>query len=140
MRGTTRRRWSAAYNRAVSRPPVTVNAHRLPFWARVAALLGFLAVLSALLAPVSMLARDVQTGQFGGICSTSMSLAGLSQGGDAQPMPHCDFCGGPALLAPSLPAARIPCFAGTQVAATPLPPDAGKAVEGLPFSRGPPHA
>lgn len=129
------------------RPPATANVRLLPWWARVAAFLGFVAVLSALLAPVSTLARDVQTGKFGGICSAGMQFVGLQDSaadpgaaGDAQPARHCELCGAPALLAPSLPDIRIPCFAGTQVAAAPLPPDTGKAIPGLPFSRGPPWA
>ncbi|MDO9403904.1 MAG: hypothetical protein Q7T87_07740 [Polaromonas sp.] len=126
----------------------------LPLSSRMAAFLGFLAVLSALLAPVAMMARDVQTGQFGGVCSAGMALAGMSVAGDvssdvdgasgaageSSASAHCDLCGSPALLEPPLPVADIPCAPGNQVALADLPTDSGTAVAGLPFSRGPPAA
>lgn len=132
------------YNPSVLNPkPFT--SHSLPLRARIAAFLGFLAVLAALLAPVSMLARDVQTGKFGGICSAGMSFAGVSgasdasgAGDDAQPSSHCDLCGATALVLPALQVPQIPCFAGTQVAQSDLPTNVGSAIPGLPFSRGPP--
>ncbi|RYX97760.1 MAG: DUF2946 domain-containing protein [Comamonadaceae bacterium] len=121
------------------------SSQTLPLRARIAAFLGFVAVLAALLAPVSMLARDVQTGKFGGICSAGMSLAGLSgtadssgASDDVQPSSHCELCGATALVLPALQSPQIPCFAGTQVAQSDLPADVGSAVPGLPFSRGPP--
>lgn len=113
----------------------------LPVWERLAAWLAFLAVLSALWAPVSMLAQDVQTGKLGGICSinTSSNAGGDASDGDAGATGlRCDLCASPGLVLPPLPLAATPCFSGTAVAASALPAAAGAAVPGLPFSRGPP--
>ncbi|RYF39577.1 MAG: hypothetical protein EOO25_14670 [Comamonadaceae bacterium] len=127
-----------------------LNPRTLPLWSRMAVVLGFLAMLSALLAPVSMMARDVQTGKFGGVCSAAMSLAVMSTAGeravdatpagDAQAASHCDLCGSPALASPPPAVGAIPCAPGQQVAAASLPTPSGTAVQGLPFSRGPPEA
>lgn len=113
----------------------------LPVWERLAAWLAFLAVLSALWAPVSMLAQDVKTGKLGGICSvnTASSDAGSdSADGDASTGIRCDLCGSLALVLPALPGAAVPCFAGTAVALADFPANASSAISGLPFSRGPP--
>jgi hypothetical protein len=116
-----------------------------PVWERLAAWLAFLAVLSALWAPVSMLARDVQTGKLGGICS--VDTASSSASGDASDdgaggatSLRCDLCSSPGLVLPPLPVAASPCFSGTAVAVADVPANAGAAVPGLPFSRGPPAA
>jgi hypothetical protein len=114
----------------------------LPVWERLAAWLAFLAVLSALWAPVSMLAQDVKTGKLGGICS--VNTASSHAGGDAADDDagstglRCDLCGSLGLVLPPLPVAASPCFAGTAVAVADVPAAAGAAVPGLPFSRGPP--
>ena len=82
------------YNR-----PVPVNVCFRPLWSRFAAWLAFLAVFSALLAPVATLAEDVRTGQLGGLCS----VAGSNQAGsdDASPAGgHCDLCGSAGLGLP----------------------------------------
>lgn len=114
----------------------------LPIWKRLAAWLAFLAVLSALWAPVSMLAQDVQTGKLGGICSvnTASSHAGSDSTDDdaASTGLRCDLCGSMGLVLPPLAAAPAPCFSGTVVAVADVPASIGAAVPGLPFSRGPP--
>jgi len=124
-------------------PHHPTNRPTLPVWERLAAWLAFLAVLSALWAPVSMLAQDVQTGKLGGICSanTSSSAAGDVSDGDAGSTGlRCDLCGSPGLVLPPLPVAPAACFSGTPVAVAAVPAVIGAAVPGLPFSRGPPSA
>jgi hypothetical protein len=114
----------------------------LPVWERLATWLAFLAVLSALWAPVSMLAQDVQTGKLGGICSintASSNASGDAADGDAGSTGlRCDLCASPGLALPPLPVATAPCFSGDYVAVADVPASAGAAVPGLPFSRGPP--
>ncbi|MDQ3272538.1 MAG: DUF2946 family protein [Pseudomonadota bacterium] len=108
-----------------------------PLWARLAAWLGFVAVFAALIAPVSMLAEDVRTGQLGGLCSA----AGTGQAGndDASPATgHCDLCGSAGLALPPLERA-----AGCTAIITAMAVVFDDAVRsasppGLPFSRGPP--
>ncbi len=111
-------------------------------WARLAAFLGFLAVLSALAAPVSMLAEEVRSGQLGGICSLNNAASGSSAdagSGDApQAGSHCDLCGALGWALPPLVVSVLPTFAGQQVAAQHVPANLVAAVTGLPFSRGPP--
>ncbi len=128
----------AAYNPPVPHRPTPLT---LPVWERLAAWLAFLAVLSALWAPVSMLAQDVKTGKLGGICSvnTASSDTGSdSADGDASTGIRCDLCGSLALVLPALPEAAVPCFAGNEVVAAGFPAATSAAVPGLPFSRGPP--
>jgi hypothetical protein len=112
----------------------------LSVWARVAAFLGFLAVLSALVAPASMLAEEVRTGQLGGVCHGLNSLSDdASDTGDApQAGAHCDLCGALGWALPPTAVAVIPSFAGQQVALVDFPSDVAVTVPGLPFSRGPP--
>jgi hypothetical protein len=115
-------------------------------WARFAAFLSFVAVLSALLAPVSMLAQDVQSGKLGGVCSlnnfaaASSSVDGAAAGSSsAQPKgAHCDLCGSLGLALPVLALLVIPSFPGSQVVVFTLPPDPAASVPGLPPGRGPP--
>lgn len=114
---------------------------RLPAWARLAAFFSFLAVLSALLAPISLLAEEVRTGQLGGLCSASAvsSISADDGSGDApQAGAHCDLCASLGWALPPLPVTAIPCFAGEQVAAADFPADVVTTIPGLPFSRGPP--
>lgn len=122
------------FRRASFHPP-------LPVWVRLAAWLSFLAVLSALLAPLSRLAEEVRTGQLGGICSLS-AIKGNNPdagSGDApQSGMHCDLCGAPGWLLPPLAVCAIPCFAGQQVANADFPANGPVKPPGLPFSRGPP--
>ncbi|MES2415829.1 MAG: DUF2946 family protein [Pseudomonadota bacterium] len=115
----------------------------LSLWARLAAFLGFLAIASALLAPVSMLAEDVRTGKLGGVCAVNTALHGNADAGtgnsDAQAAgSHCELCGSLGMALPPLAAASIPCMPGTVVAGVSQPAHRTGAVPGLPFSRGPP--
>lgn len=110
--------------------------------ARLGAFLSFLAVLAALLAPLSLLAEEVRTGKLGGICSASTALAGHGDDGPGQaPFAHghCNGCGSSVLALPPLPASGIPCFPGFEVADLALPADLPATITGLPFSRGPPR-
>ena len=110
--------------------------------ARLGVFLSFLAVLAALLAPLSLLAEEVRTGKLGSICSASGALAGHGDDGAGQAPPahsHCDWCSSLGLALPPLPVSRIPCFPGFQVADLALSVDPAAAITGLPFSRGPPH-
>lgn len=127
------------YNCGVSSRPYTQIP--LSVWARLAAFLSFLAVLSALVAPLSMLAEEVRTGQLGGICSlNAVSGIGADAGpGDApQAGAHCDLCASLGWALPPLAVSAIPCFAGQQVAALDFPAHVIATNPGLPFSRGPP--
>ena len=115
-----------------------------PLWARLAAWLGFLAVFSALLAPVSTLTEEVRTGKLGGLCTVasggSTAASGDLSGSDesSPAAAHCKLCGS---TAPGLPP-------GCQAGFFPAPVTAMVAVfedgvrsassPGLPFSRGPP--
>lgn len=111
-------------------------------WARLAAFLSFLAVLSALLAPVSMLAEEVRTGKLGGLCGASKTSSTINldagDGGAAQAGLHCDWCASLGTALPPLPVSVIPCFPGQQVATLDYPAHTAVTVTGLPFSRGPP--
>ena len=98
-------------------------------------------MLSALLAPVSLLAEEVRTGKLGGICSLradSGNVADAGSGAAPHGGTHCDLCGAPGWLLPPLAVCAIPCFAGHQVAEADFPADAAVKPPGLPFSRGPP--
>ena len=118
-----------------------------PLWDRLAVWLSFLAVLSALGAPVSALTLDMRSGKLGGVCSVdsgkgaAFSAASSLAQGDAQEDAdhgHCTWCGSPGLgwLPAGLPAdalAPVP-----PMAAAPAPGARAMQVAGLPFSRGPP--
>ena len=107
----------------------------------MAAFFSFLAVLSALAAPLSMLAEEVRTGQFGGICSANAASGSSADDGSAdapQPGAQCDLCGALGWTLPPQPVSAIPCFAGVQVASADFPADVVATNPGLPFSRGPP--
>ena len=98
-------------------------------------------MLSALLAPVSLLAEQVRTGKLGGICSLSAAsgkVADAGSGDTPHAGSHCDLCGGPGWLLPPLVVRAIACVAGQQVAGAALPADVAVRPPGLPFSRGPP--
>ena len=113
----------------------------LAVWARLAAWLGFLAVLSALWAPVAMLAKDVRNGQLTGICSVNTELASAVDAGAGevpQATAHCALCASLGGVPPPLALQVIPSFAGLQVAELDFPADLSAATPGLPFSRGPP--
>ena len=114
-------------------------------WSRFAAFLSFVAVLSALLAPVSMLAQDVQSGKLGGVCSlgnlvaSSITDTAAADGRSVQvKAAHCDLCGASGVVPPLLALLVIPTFAGGDVAAFTLPAALAASIPGLPPSRGPP--
>jgi len=116
----------------------------LSVWVRLAAFLSFVAVLSALLAPVSMLAEEVRVGKLGGICTVATASIGgqPASGGDGEHQAasgsHCDWCGSSGFMAAQWPVpAHFPSFdhsAPAVVLATVFP----ASTLGLPFSRGPP--
>lgn len=98
-------------------------------------------MLSALLAPVSLLAEEVRTGKLGGICSLradSGNVADAGSGVAPHAGTHCDLCGASGWLPQPLAVCAIPCFAGQQVADAGFPADVTVKPPGLPFSRGPP--
>ena len=108
-----------------------------PLWARFAAWLGFLAVFCVLLAPVSRLAEDVRTGQFGGLCS----VAGGNQpdNDDASPANgHCALCGSTGVGLPPLYRADAGFAAASATVVVFENGVRSAALSGLPFSRGPP--
>jgi len=113
-------------------------------WARLAAFLGFVAVLSALLAPVSMLAEEVRTGKLGGICTVATaSTAGQpASGGDgghqAGSGSHCDWCGSSGVMAAQWLASAYFPLLDHSVPAVALATVFPACALGLPFSRGPP--
>ena len=98
-------------------------------------------MLSALWAPVSMLAQDVRSGQLSGICSVNTHLASDADAGldDASPAgAHCNLCASLGWASPPLAVLAIPSFPGQQVAQADFPANLTAAIPGLPFSRGPP--
>lgn len=107
----------------------------LPIWRRFAALLGLLAVLAALFAPVAMLAQDVQSGALAGLCKAAL---GSGDAGESSAQPHCDLCGSAGLALAPPPLAAPAAAPGSTLADADVPADTGAAVPGLPFSRGPP--
>ena len=100
--------------------------------------------MSALVAPVSMLAEEVRTGKLGWICTVNTASQGSPDGADvggsggSKTGSHCELCGSLGLALPPLPVASIPCDRGTQVADTSAPAHRAESVSALPFSRGPP--
>ena len=125
-------------------PAVTNRPSPRPLRVYMAAWLGFLAVLSALLAPVSMLADEVRTGKLGGICTVATAATGdqPASGGDGEHQAgsgsHCDWCGSSGVMAALWPVpAHFPSLdhsAPAVAIATVFPASA----LGLPYSRGPP--
>jgi hypothetical protein len=109
-------------------------------WRHVAAFLSFLAVLSALVAPASMLAEEVRTGKLGGLCLVNTASAtAADMAGDAAPAgSHCDMCGSFALVLPLFGGPFIPSQPDQQVVGIDLPFVLAAAISGLPPSRGPP--
>ncbi|UUZ73499.1 DUF2946 family protein [Polaromonas sp. JS666] len=116
----------------------------LSVWVRLAAFLSFVAVLSALLAPVSMLAEEVRVGKLGGICTVATaSTAGQpASGGDGEHQAgsgsHCDWCGSSGVMAAQWPVpAHFPSL-DHSVSAVAFAAVFPASALGLPFSRGPP--
>jgi hypothetical protein len=102
--------------------------------------LSFLAVLSALLAPVSVLAQDVGSGKFGGLCYAEPMVDGAQQGAPepVHPGGHCSLCASAGLLPPPLASASQTLVFSHALALRMAPSDRAIIVRGLPFSRGPP--
>ena len=112
------------------------NQSTLSLWKRIAAFLSFVAVVSALIAPASMLAEEVRTGKLGGICLVNNAVDGS---GDAAPSgSHCDSCGSLAFALPPFAAQALPSNSGHHVAGVLLSFDMAARISGLPPSRGPP--
>jgi hypothetical protein len=109
-------------------------------WARLAAFFSFLAVLSALLAPISLLAEEVRTGKLGGLCSASMASSGSPESGpgDAPSASHCNWCSSTALALPPQPICAIPYSPDFQLVSVDVSSTRAASLPGLPFSRGPP--
>ena len=118
-----------------------------PLASRLALWLSFLAVLSALGAPVSALSMDMRSGKLGGVCnvqgttSAAFNQASRPASGDAQgtaAQDHCQWCNssGPALLPTGLPASSLVLLQPMAAASTPSA--RALQVTGLPFSCGPP--
>jgi hypothetical protein len=130
------------YNHAVRH--VSSSRHRSSIWARLAVLLSFFAVFSALAAPASMLAEEVRTGKLGGICAVTTAAfatadaGGTADSGASHAGSHCELCGSLGLALPPLPLAEIPSVPGRVVLVYEAPDRFSEAVSGLPFSRGPP--
>lgn len=122
---------ASPYNHPVPRIPSS-----RPLWARLAAWLGFVAVFAALLAPVSVLAEDVRTGQLGGLCSASGGQAGSDDASSATG--HCDLCGSAGLALLPQQAAHACPAAATAMAVVIEDAVRSASSPGLPFSRGPP--
>ena len=113
-------------------------------WVRFAAFLSFLAVASALFAPVAQLAEDVRTGRLGGVCSAVKSaVAGNASGAApngtaAEQHTHCDLCGSLALALPPVVTQPIPTQASRLLTMAAPPSELLRFGPGLPYSRGPP--
>ena len=136
----TRYEKRAVYNSAVPSSTSLLPLQPSSWWARLAAFLGFLAMVSALLAPVSMLAEEVRTGQLGGVCSATAAWSQSGPaGGDAAGIgPHCDMCASLGWSLPPQPYAALLAPPVHAVLVVAVPTTWGTAVLGLPFSRGPP--
>jgi hypothetical protein len=102
--------------------------------------LSFLAVLSALVAPVSVLAQDVGSGKLSGLCYAEPMVGGAQQGApeSAQPGGHCSLCASAGLPPPPLAAPSQALVFSHALALRMAPSDRAVIVSGLPFSRGPP--
>jgi hypothetical protein len=97
-------------------------------------------VLSALAAPVSLLAQEVGSGKLSGLCSAAPVMGGLTQGepGLSHPGGHCSLCASCALALPPLAVFTQAAFLSYELALGMVPSDRSVIVSGLPFSRGPP--
>jgi hypothetical protein len=97
-------------------------------------------VLAALVAPVSLLAQDVGSGKFGGLC-TAEPMRDVQQPGEAEPShpgAHCSLCASTGLaLLPLAVFTQAPQLSH-ELALRMVPSERAVIVSGLPFSRGPP--
>jgi hypothetical protein len=102
--------------------------------------LSFLAVAAALAAPVSLLAQDVASGKFGGICYAEPVLESVQHGEPeaSHASGHCSVCGSTGLALPLLAVASQAPVLSYELALRMVPSDRAIVVSGLPFSRGPP--
>jgi hypothetical protein len=109
-------------------------------WARFAAGLSFLAILSALAAPVSLLAQDVGSGKLGGLCYAEPVTVSTLQGEpeSSHPGGHCSLCASSGLAPLPLAVFSQAPILSYQLALLMVPSDREAIVIGLPFSRGPP--
>ena len=115
------------------------HLRQLPLWQRLAAFLSFLAVVSALIAPASMLAEEVRTGKLGGLCLANTAANGLSGTADEVPSgPHCDLCGSSGVAVLAFVAQPVPSQPTQQIVGLDVPFDLAALVYGLPPNRGPP--
>ena len=119
------------------------HLRRLPLWGKVSTFLSFLAVVSALLAPVAMLAEDVQTGKLGGLCSAASSTAfGVAGNGavdnEAAGGSHCDLCSSLAFAMAPFAKLGSPTGVGQQIVGLDVAFNLAARINGLPPSRGPP--
>ena len=135
-----RHSWSITFEKLPTYNPVVhqVLSRQFPqaLWKRIAALLSFLAVVSALIAPASMLAEEVRTGKLGGICLVNNAV---DASGDTAPAgSHCDLCGSLAFALPSFALQPLPSQPCQHVAGVLLSFDLAARISGLPPSRGPP--
>ena len=97
-------------------------------------------MLSALAAPVSLLAQDVGSGKLSGLCYAEPVLDGPLQGEptSAHPDGHCGLCASSGLALPPLAVVTQVPFISYALALRMAPSDRAVTVSGLPFSRGPP--
>ena len=95
---------------------------------------------AALAAPVSLMAQDVGSGKFGGICYAEPVLDGLQQGEQEPTHPggHCSLCASSGLALPPLAFYTQAPLLSYELALRMAPSDRAVIVSGLPFSRGPP--
>lgn len=97
-------------------------------------------MLSALSAPVSLLAQDVGSGKLGGLCYAEPVMDGLQPGEPASlhQSGHCSLCASSGLALPPLVGfTQAPVFS-YELALRMSPSNRAVIVSGLPFSRGPP--
>ena len=97
-------------------------------------------MLSALVAPISLLAQDVGSGKLGGICYVEPVMDSPQQGEPASLHPggHCSLCASSALVTPPLAVFTQAPVLSYALALRMSPSDRAVIVSGLPFSRGPP--
>jgi hypothetical protein len=110
----------------------------LPLWQRLAVVLGFLALASALLAPSALLAEEMRNGKLGGLCRATSAFSVPDTGNALAQNTPCDACSS---LAFALPSFAPPHGFGKRlqfeaIACTGF--DRPAIVAGLPPNRGPP--
>ena len=98
-------------------------------------------MLSALAAPVSLLAQDVGSGKFGGLCYAEPVMDGLQQEEPtlSHQSGHCNLCASSGLALPPLAVFTQAPALSYELALRMSSSDRAVIVNGLPFSRGPPY-